>query len=774
MKATRPLVRCSKRRQKRLARMEQLENRLLLATDLLHPVSEYIVFAQESAQLSRASSLDSLAPVGSNVAVLLGRDVSTGEVKAGQLIETERDISVDGDVLSGGHVLFGSGAQVVGNIDATENVQFGANASIEGTVTAGTWVTFAQRASVEGDVRANETIRIDRNSTVSGNVVLPDPETNLLLARGVRVTGEIITGVVAPDSFEEVKLPAALTFDANSDADVVINANETVLLEPGAYEDVTVSPTGTLMLQTGRYVIRSLAVETGAQLDLQFTEGAIDLFVEEDAFIGKGLSVVVNGDAAQDADVELAKNLYSEVHGSWNLEPESSWFGTVYAPFGNVNIARDSSFVGALYSGMTATVQKSVTGTYQVADRFLAPTITASLANDTGVSSTDGITYDPSVTGQAIDGNLIQKLQVALDDTSETAFVEIPIDARTGEFTLDTALLLDAGIELLDGSHTLFFRAEDEFGNQSLVFSVDFVLDTTVATPTIVEIADDTGGSASDAITSDNTLLFFGMADADSTITLHEATLGDLGTTNSSSDGGWMVDATGTTLADGDYSFTSTAEDIAGNVSDPSSPFPVQIDTVPPELPEFDLDAESDTAPVGDRQTTLSSVVLAGVTDAEVAVELVELQLQTTSDALGAFSFSDIPLALGENSFTMLATDLAGNTSEFNGSVFRTAGEPPELIAAFLGSEPSNGNVDVGVTVNPKVFFSAPIVGSSLTEDNFFASFSGEKLPGNITPSSDGTFAWLFLDDEMPSASQIEITVDGSSIRTEEGSPPRC
>jgi hypothetical protein len=79
---------------------------------------------------------------------------------------------------------------------------------------------------------------------------------------------------------------------------------------------------------------------------------------------------------------------------------------------------------------------------------------------------------------------------------------------------------------------------------------------------------------------------------------------------------------------------------------------------------------------------------------------------------------------------------------------------------------PASGSSEVGVTVRPKVTFPRPIDVSTLNSNNFFASFAGQKLPARIVPASNGTFAWLFFDPPMPNASQIEVTVDGSTIRT--------
>jgi len=96
-------------------------------------------------------------------------------------------------------------------------------------------------------------------------------------------------------------------------------------------------------------------------------------------------------------------------------------------------------------------------------------------------------------------------------------------------------------------------------------------------------------------------------------------------------------------------------------------------------------------------------------------------------------------------------------------------GLPNTVTPKAVTLEPGSGSSEVGVTVRPKVTFPKPIDTATLNSDNFYASFAGQKLPAAIVPASDGAFAWLFFNAPMPSASQIQVTVDGSTIHTSLG-----
>lgn len=117
----------------------------------------------------------------------------------------------------------------------------------------------------------------------------------------------------------------------------------------------------------------------------------------------------------------------------------------------------------------------------------------------------------------------------------------------------------------------------------------------------------------------------------------------------------------GAPLADGEHTLNLRAIDDRGNVTLAKLTF--TLDSTPPIQPTLLLDDSTDTPPLGDRQTTLASVKFVGVTSPNIAVQLVQTGATATSDENGHFEFDDIPLALGGNTYTVRATDAAGNTS---------------------------------------------------------------------------------------------------------------
>ena len=206
----------------------------------------------------------------------------------------------------------------------------------------------------------------------------------------------------------------------------------------------------------------------------------------------------------------------------------------------------------------------------------------------------------------------------------------------------------------------------------------------------IAALVDDTGQDPADGLTFDPSI--GGLVTDASAIAAFRAGLDDASSAEFAdirgqleADGSFTLDQAALEmindgpLADGTHALHLEASDVAGNTS-PLLTVQFVLDTTAPPAPEFDLTSPSDTAPTGDQQTTLATVDLAGQTEAGAAVALAETGGTSTADATGAFTFSGVGLALGENVFTALATDAAGNESEFSRAITRL-GEPGGDVA---------------------------------------------------------------------------------------------
>ncbi len=289
-----------------------------------------------------------------------------------------------------------------------------------------------------------------------------------------------------------------------------------------------------------------------------------------------------------------------------------------------------------------------------------APTVTT-ITNDTGSSATDAITNDTTL---------------VFSGTSETdSTVEVYIDGVSiGTTTTDSSGNWSydyTGTILAESNYIVTAIASDLAGNVSDL-SADFpvTIDITAPTTTVVtSISDDTGTNATDGVTSDNTLLFNGTSEANSTVEVFIEGV-SIGTATADASGNWSFDYSGTTLADGDYGITAQATDVAGNLGVISTDYPITIDTTLPVITLVINDITADNTV--NKTESEGNISITGTVDGEFntndVVSLVINGVTTTGiiDASGAFNIvvSGSDLALDADATvagSVSTTDSVGN-----------------------------------------------------------------------------------------------------------------
>ena len=309
-----------------------------------------------------------------------------------------------------------------------------------------------------------------------------------------------------------------------------------------------------------------------------------------------------------------------------------------------------------------------------------APVIHVSLLNDTGLSASDGLTTDPSATGQVSDASLVVSVRAGFDAVPRGFYQEIVGSLGSGGSFALTRDKLEAiaGGPLSDGAHVLHLQATDSHGLESARVDLPFVLDTQA--PRIsAELDHDTVASDSDSITSDPTIAglvvdrsrvtrlaaafdaasaFVDIADllqADGRFTIARARLEAMA---------------GKSLPTGQHVFQIAATDEHDHTTTTSVGFNLQPDGL--FVTSLDLATSSDSAPLGDRSTSAGRVVLVGVTQPLAALLLAETGATALANNEGRFQFPGLSLAVGANTFTVSATNAASETVSQFVSIERT------------------------------------------------------------------------------------------------------
>ncbi|MEO1131819.1 MAG: SdrD B-like domain-containing protein, partial [Cyanobacteria bacterium J06639_1] len=385
-----------------------------------------------------------------------------------------------------------------------------------------------------------------------------------------------------------------------------------------------------------------------------------------------------------------------------------------------------------------------------------APVISANLVNDTGRSESDRLTNDASVDGTVVDNVAVTEFTAQLNGSGALVDVLDSLQAD-GSFTFAPKQLAEIlGSTLVDGAYTLQLSARDASGNTS-AFSLDFILDTTIAIPMFdFDPAFDTE-PVGDRQTEADEVTFIGQTDSDALVELEEA-----GTFAPADEAGtFAFEAIALPL--GESVFTATAEDAAGNAASFEQTFTrVEIDT---EVPMISASLLEDSGLPGDRLTNNPAIVGRAVDDgilSSFAARLDEtteyVDVLATVDINGDFSLSPEQLAtifgrpLADGSYTVqfLAEDDSGNegTFEFDFALDTT---PPPIELGFATETSASTLTLFGVT--------EPDLTISLAPDNLVSvsdstgAFSFEDIPLELG-ENPFTFTAIDLAGNRGSVSQ--------------------
>ena len=169
------------------------------------------------------------------------------------------------------------------------------------------------------------------------------------------------------------------------------------------------------------------------------------------------------------------------------------------------------------------------------------------LAHETGISASDGITSDGS-------------LAVSGEETNATV-----------QYSTDGSTTWGPTFAPVEGSNSVAVRQVDVAGNAGASTALNFMLDTTPPTAPILNLSNDTGASAIDRITSDGSIA--------------QSAIEPNATVEFSTDGGKIWTSSFTAL-EGSNSVVARQTDIAGNVSGVSAPLVFTLDTsaAPPAI----------------------------------------------------------------------------------------------------------------------------------------------------------------------------------------------
>lgn len=513
--------------------------------------------------------------------------------------------------------------------------------------------------------------------------------------------------------------------------------NFTVDLTPPDMPEATLNSTGTQITGTadsnGNYV---------ANLNPAQVNGEIISVVASDAAGNQSSPALVN--AADITAPATPGNLVVAEDGasvSGTAEPNSTIIikapdGTIIGqatagPDGTFTIPISPAQTNGEALEVTATDGSGNTSPSGFAD---APDSTPPLAPENVVISADGTT----VTGTAEPGstvtireNGVKVGEAVADDQGNFSVDLIPPKANGEALTAD---------------------ATDTAGNTGPTAPFDAPDITAAQTPVITGVEDDaldvTGPVSQNGLTNDKTPTINGTGEPGTTITLYSGTT-EIGTAVVGPDGQWSITLE-TDLPDGGHVLTATAVDANNNLSGTSNTWSITVDTAAPGAPAITQvidDVPGRTGPLDNNQITNDTLPTLNGTGEPGSTVTIRLDGQDIGTAIvnngGAWTFTPTTaLGNGQHTFTVVASDAAGNTSASSpGFTFTVDTTPPP--AATLDTVSDNiGTVQVPLNSGDTTDDTLPQLQGTAPEGTTITIYDGTTLLG--TAVLDGSGGWSF------------------------------
>ncbi|UXN09362.1 Ig-like domain-containing protein [Bartonella sp. HY328] len=379
------------------------------------------------------------------------------------------------------------------------------------------------------------------------------------------------------------------------------------------------------------------------------------------------------------------------------------------------------------------------------------PTITDNVGDVIGALAPDGTTDDsrPVISGQ--------------EDASEAGGT---ITIKDGDTVLGTTTINPDGSwsftppALSEGDHTITITVTDQAGNESNPSDgFDIHVDTSNVVVSFDHFVDNvdpiTGNIDNGGISNDRTPQMVGKATANAVVTVSyvdsNGTKIIVGTTSADSTGAWSLTPS-TDLIDGNYGFMAEAVNAAGTKG--NAYFTINIDGTAPAAPVIN-DVLDDVGFIQGAITSGSSTddttptfTGSGEVGATITIKDEDGNVvgQTTVAGDGTWSITTNPLAEGNHSLTVTATDQAGNESSgvgFDVTIDTTAPTSTAILQSI--SDDSGFNNADFVTNDPTLIYTISINGTLETGDTVWMRIRSED--GSVgewikaVDNGDGTYS---------------------------------
>ncbi|WP_107856558.1 retention module-containing protein [Campylobacter concisus] len=491
----------------------------------------------------------------------------------------------------------------------------------------------------------------------------------------------------------------------------------------------------------------------------------VEVTIPKDGSVKPGDKVVVTDDNGKKTEKPINQDDIDkgkiDIPVDLNPGKDNNVTAEIINPNNPNNPGKDSKVIGEASSTVKVTID-------EIIDDVTGGVVNGDVKN--------GLTNDnlPTFKGSAAPGATVEIYESFYTTTEKTLVGKTVADAN-GKWSFTPTEAMG------DGEHYFEAVATDKVGNKSTSDRVSLDVDTFADAPVIDAVNDNVDSQTGNvldvktkvALTNDSTPTLEGYAEPDSVITIYEISElnGDktaIGTVTADNHGGWKFELP--ELGDGEYKYTTRAQDKAGNISDFSEVVVVNADLIAPSEPTItfveDVNPKdgklnkAENSKDGDSASTKAQISVPGDAEENDVIHYTvngeeKTHTITYNDRVTGYVEIKVPVVDGKaSSVTAKIVDQAGNASkEVSGSVDSDFTAPNVKITGIIDNV--EGGVYKGNVAGTNTNDNKPTIKGTADANQEVILYDNNKEFGRATADKDGNWEFKPSDYKEPLADLV-------------------
>ena len=491
----------------------------------------------------------------------------------------------------------------------------------------------------------------------------------------------------------------------------------------------------------------------------------VEVTIPKDGSVKPGDKVVVTDDNGKKTEKPINQDDIDkgkiDIPVDLNPGKDNNVTAEIINPNNPNNPGKDSKVIGEASSTVKVTID-------EIIDDVTGGVVNGDVKN--------GLTNDnlPTFKGSAAPGATVEIYESFYTTTEKTLVGKVTADAN-GKWSFTPTEAMS------DGEHYFEAVATDKVGNKSTSDRVSLDVDTFADAPVIDAVNDNVDSQTGNvldaktkvALTNDSTPTLEGYAEPDSVITIYEISElnGEktvVGTVTADNHGGWKFELP--ELGDGEYKYTTRAQDKAGNISGFSEVVVVNADLIAPSEPTItfveDVNPKdgklnkAENSKDGDSTSTKAQISVPGDAEENDVIHYTvngeeKTHTITYNDRVTGYVEIKVPVVDGKaSSVTAKIVDQAGNASkEVSSSIDSDFTAPNVKITGIIDNV--EGGVYKGNVAGTNTNDNKPTIKGTADANQEVVLYDNNKEMGRVTADKDGNWEFKPSDYKEPLADLV-------------------